>query len=235
MQIRWLALVLSVGIGTPGAAWAQEQPLPSSAQTVPPGPGLPGGDPASPSSGYSPPPSGGYPPPPSGYPPPPPGGYPPPPSGYAAPPPGGYPPPAPGGYYQPVPVPVYVSPPVAPFRQRARYAAISRGLSAGGGVLLAFGIFSLIGGGIVYGLSAGEAICGSASDPCTEELNASYGLFTAGALMTSGGIAMLIAGSVYRFRAFYGQLKPPLAPAFALVPAEPAGTGGAATGLRLDF
>lgn len=101
--------------------------------------------------------------------------------------------------------------------------------------MLAFGIFSLIGGGIVYGLSSGGAICGSAADPCNEELSASYGLFGAGAVMTSGGIAMLIAGSVYRFKAVFGQLDPPPGRAFALTPAAPAGSYSATSGLRLSF
>lgn len=221
MQTHLVAFGLLAGIGFTSEAWAQEQPLPGGPPPAPPGAQLPAGDPGAP----------------GGYPPPPPSSYPPPPSGYPAPPPGSYPAPPPGGYYQPVPVPVpvYVAPPVAPFRQRARYAALSRGLSAGGGVLLAFGIFSLIGGGIVYGLSSGEVICGTPSDPCNEELSVSYALFGTGALMTSGGIAMLIAGSVYRFKAVFGQLDPPPGRAFALSPIAPASSGSATAGLRLNF
>lgn len=224
MRTGLLALVLAAGVGFPGAARAQAPP--------PPGSALPAGSVSADGAPAPLPPASGYPPP-NGYPPPPASAYPVPPAGsYPAPPAGSAPAP-PEVYYQPVPV--YVSPPVAPFRQRARYAALSRGLSAGGGVLLAFGIFSLIGGGIVYGLSSGEVICGTAADPCDQELGTSYGLFAAGALMTSGGIAMLITGSVYRFRAIFGQLQPPLGRSFALAPAEPDRSGGATTGLRLDF
>jgi hypothetical protein len=243
MKTRLLVLTLSLGAGVPLTAAAQDQPSRVGIQPAPMPPALP-----APAPVYQPPPAPGvYQPPPAPgvyQPAPAPGVYQPAPMyqpapgtyqptpGMYQPTPGMYQPGPPPGYMQPGPA--YAGPPPTLYRQRAGYAALARGLSAGGGVLLAFGIFSLMGGGITYGLSAGGAICGTVSDPCNEELNASYGLFAAGALMTSGGIAMIIAGTVFRFRSIFGQSSVPR-PSFAFLPAAQRGIGGGAAALTWRF
>jgi hypothetical protein len=118
-----------------------------------------------------------------------------------------------------------------------RYASLGRGLRAGGGVILAFGIYALIAGAIVYGLAAGEVFCGPAHNnkSCDPALNASYGLFVVSGLFIPGSIVMLVFGNIYRYRAGMVQNTPRLVPSLALLPAEHGGFGGAVSGLTWRF
>jgi hypothetical protein len=142
-----------------------------------------------------------------------------PPPVYAPPPPPMYPPPPPRIYVAPPPPPVYYVRP-RPYR---RYGA-GHALRVFGALLLAFGIFAVIGGGTV--LIVGEANKGTMNE-CPGCFPVGYGLLGGGAWGILSGITLMIIGRVIGYQAYYGLNNSPVLPTFSLVPS---GVGGGLTG-----